>query len=458
MNFSTVILAAGKGTRMYSNLPKVLHTMAGKPMVKHVIDTCLSLSSNHIHLVYGHGGEQMQQALASESVNWVLQAEQLGTGHAVDQAAAHLADDEKVLVTYGDVPLISQKTIENLLEAQPTGGIALLTVLLEDPIGYGRIIRKNGPVVAIVEQKDASEEQKLINEVNTGVLVANGGDLKRWLSLLSNDNAQGEYYLTDIIAIAHNEGRAIEAVHPMNTIEVEGVNNRVQLARLERAYQQMKAEKLLEKGIMLRDPSRFDLRGELQCGQDVEIDINVIIEGKVTLGNNVIVGAGSVLKDCVVADNSLIRPYSVIDNAIVGADCTVGPFSRLRPGTELLDNAHVGNFVETKNTRLGSGSKANHLTYLGDSEIGNRTNIGAGTITCNYDGANKFKTTIGDDVFVGSDTQLIAPVNIAQGATIGAGATINKDVGENELVITRVKPRAITNWQRPQKQLKKKLA
>ncbi|MGF1684958.1 bifunctional UDP-N-acetylglucosamine diphosphorylase/glucosamine-1-phosphate N-acetyltransferase GlmU [Photobacterium minamisatsumaniensis] len=451
MNFSTVILAAGKGTRMYSNLPKVLHSMAGKPMVKHVIDTCQSLNTNQIHLVYGHGGDQMKQVLASEQVNWVLQAEQLGTGHAVDQAASSFSDDEKVLVTYGDVPLISLQTIANLLEAQPTGGIALLTVLLDDPMGYGRIIRRNGPVVAIVEQKDASEEQKLIKEVNTGVLVANGGDLKRWLSQLNNENAQGEYYLTDIIEIAHDEGRAIEAVHPEKAIEVEGVNNRIQLARLERAYQALNAELLLEKGVMLRDPSRFDLRGELQCGQDVEIDINVIIEGKVTLGNNVNIGAGCVLKDCVIADNTIVRPYSVIDSALVGTDCTVGPFSRLRPGTELLDNAHVGNFVETKNTRLGSGSKANHLTYLGDAEIGECVNIGAGTITCNYDGANKFKTDIGDDVFVGSDTQLIAPVSVAAGATIGAGSTITRNVGEGELVITRVAAKTVQGWKRPEK-------
>lgn len=451
MTFSTVILAAGKGTRMYSNLPKVLHTMAGKPMVKHVIDTCQSLNANQIHLVYGHGGEQMQNVLACESVNWVLQAEQLGTGHAVDQASLHFADDEKVLVTYGDVPLISPQTIQNLLEAHPSGGIALLTVILDDPTGYGRIIRKNGPVVAIVEQKDANEEQKLVKEVNTGVLVANGSDLKRWLSQLQNNNAQGEYYLTDIIEIAHNEGRAIEAVHPEKAIEVEGVNNRIQLARLERAFQLLKAEKLLEKGVMLRDPARFDLRGDLQCGKDVELDINVIIEGNVTLGDNVFIGTGSVLKDCVIADNTVIRPYSVIENAIVGKNCNIGPFARLRPGTELMDNAHIGNFVEAKNIRMGSGSKANHLTYLGDAEIGDRVNIGAGTITCNYDGANKFKTQIGDDVFVGSDTQLIAPVTVSKGATIGAGSTISNNIGENELVITRVPAKTVSGWKRPVK-------
>ncbi|MGF1759702.1 bifunctional UDP-N-acetylglucosamine diphosphorylase/glucosamine-1-phosphate N-acetyltransferase GlmU [Photobacterium sagamiensis] len=452
MSFSAVILAAGKGTRMYSNLPKVLHTLAGKPMAKHVIDTCGDLGANNIHLVYGHGGDHMQQVLADEPVSWVLQAEQLGTGHAVNQASPALADSEKVLILYGDVPLISADTLTNLLDAQPDGGIALLTVVLDDPMGYGRIVRRNGPVVAIVEQKDASEEQKLIKEINTGVMVANGGDLKRWLGQLKNENAQGEYYLTDIIAIAHNEGRAVEAVHPVNPIEVEGVNNRVQLAKLERAFQAMQAERLLEQGVMLRDPTRFDLRGKLQCGTDVEIDVNVIIEGSVSLGSNVIIGTGSVLKDCEIDDNTVIRPYSVIEGATIGEDCTVGPFTRLRPGAELVGDSHVGNFVEMKKARLGRGSKANHLTYLGDAEIGERVNIGAGTITCNYDGANKFKTEIADDVFIGSDTQLIAPVKIAKGATIGAGATINRDVGEGELVITRVAARTIKGWKRPVKQ------
>jgi len=451
MKFSAVILAAGKGTRMYSNMPKVLHTLAGKPMAKHVIDTCAGLGAQNIHLVYGHGGDQMQAALAEEPVNWVLQADQLGTGHAVDQASPSFEDDEKVLVLYGDVPLISTETIESLLEAQPNGGIALLTVVLDNPMGYGRIVRRNGPVVAIVEQKDATEEQKLIKEINTGVMVATGGDLKRWLSGLNNNNAQGEYYLTDVIAAAHAEGRAVEAVHPVNPIEVEGVNDRAQLARLERAFQSMQAHKLLEQGVMLRDPARFDLRGELQCGMDVEIDVNVIIEGKVSIGDNVVISAGCVLKDCEIDDNTIVRPYSVIEGATVGEDCTVGPFTRLRPGADMRNNSHVGNFVEVKNVRLGEGSKANHLTYLGDAEIGQRVNVGAGVITCNYDGANKFKTIIGDDVFVGSDSQLIAPVTIANGATVGAGATVTKDVAEGELVITRAKERKIANWQRPTK-------
>lgn len=452
MKFSAVILAAGKGTRMHSALPKVLHTLAGKPMVKHVIDTCSGLGVQNIHLVYGHGGDLMQKTLAEESVNWVLQAEQLGTGHAVNQAAPHFTDDEKVLILYGDVPLISEETLERMLDGQPEGGIGLLTVVMDNPTGYGRIVRENNSVVAIVEQKDATEEQKAIQEINTGVMVADGRDLKRWLSGLTNDNAQGEYYLTDIIAAAHQEGRLIQSIHPVQDSEVEGVNDRVQLAKLERIFQQEQAHKLLVQGVMLRDPSRFDLRGELQCGKDVEIDVNVIIEGKVTIGDNVVIGAGSVLTDCEIDDNTIIRPYSVIENATVGENCTVGPFSRLRPGADLRNDSHVGNFVEVKNARLGEGSKANHLTYVGDAEIGQRVNLGAGVITCNYDGVNKHKTIIGDDVFVGSDTQLVAPVNVANGVTIGAGTTVTKDItNESELVITRAKERRIAGWVRPTK-------
>ncbi len=451
MKFSAVILAAGKGTRMYSQKPKVLHTLAGKPMVKHVIDTCQGLGVNNIHLVYGHGGDLMKSTLGNEPVNWVLQAEQNGTGHAVDQAVDQFEDDEKIVVLYGDVPLISDETITSLLDAHPQNGIALLTVKLDNPTGYGRIVRENGRVVAIVEQKDATEEQKLINEVNTGVMVATGKDLKKWLSGLDNNNAQGEYYLTDVIAAAHADGGLIQAVHPLDAMEVEGVNDRVQLANLERRFQLVQANRLLAQGVMLRDPGRFDLRGQLQCGQDVEIDVNVVIEGSVTLGNNVTIGAGCMLIDCEIDDNTLVRPYSVIEGSTVGEECTIGPFTRLRPGAELKNDAHVGNFVEVKNACIGEGSKANHLTYIGDAQIGKRTNIGAGTITCNYDGANKHKTIIGDDVFVGSDTQLVAPVTVADGVTIGAGATITKNINEGELVITRAKERRISGWKRPTK-------
>ncbi|PHM39684.1 GDP-mannose pyrophosphorylase [Xenorhabdus mauleonii] len=448
---SVVILAAGKGTRMYSSLPKVLHLLAGKPMVQHVIDTAMELGTQHVHLVYGHGGDLMKQTLSNQNLNWVLQAEQLGTGHAMQQAAPHFSDDEDILILYGDVPLIAKDTLERLIEVKPEGGIGLLTAILDNPTGYGRIIRENGEVTGIIEQKDATEEQRKINEINTGILVANGGDLKRWLSKLENNNAQGEYYLTDIIALAHQEGHQIKAVHPSRLSEMEGVNNRLQLSALERIYQSEQAEKLLLAGVMLLDPARFDLRGTLEHGRDVVIDTNVIIEGHVTLGNNVHIGSGCILKNCVIGDGSVVSPYTVIENSELSTECTVGPFARLRPGTKLAEKAHVGNFVEMKKASLGKGSKAGHLTYLGDSEIGSNVNIGAGTITCNYDGANKFKTIIGDDVFVGSDTQLVAPVTIEKGATIGAGTTVTKDVAENDLVISRVKQTHIKNWPRPVK-------
>ncbi|WP_413739865.1 bifunctional UDP-N-acetylglucosamine diphosphorylase/glucosamine-1-phosphate N-acetyltransferase GlmU [Sodalis sp. RH14] len=450
---SVVILAAGKGTRMYSDLPKVLHPLAGKPLVRHVIDAAAALGAARIHLVYGHGGERLRQALAGPGpeLSWVLQAEQRGTGHAMQQAAPFFQDDEDILMLYGDVPLIAPSTLERLVAAKPEGGIGLLTVTLDDPTGYGRIVRENGNVCGIVEHKDADEAQRGIREINTGILVANGADLKRWLSRLTTNNAQGEYYLTDIIALAWGEGRRINTVNPDRLSEVEGVNNRLQLATLERVYQRQQAENLLLAGVMLLDPARFDLRGELAYGRDVTIDTNVIIEGRVSLGNNVVIGTGCVLKDCDIGDNVVVSPYTVIDQARLRADCTVGPFARLRPGAELEEGAHVGNFVEMKKARLGRGSKAGHLSYLGDAEIGAGVNIGAGTITCNYDGANKHQTVIGDDVFVGSDTQLVAPVTIGNGATIGAGTTVTRSVGENELVLSRVRQVHITGWQRPVK-------
>ncbi|MFI3310511.1 bifunctional UDP-N-acetylglucosamine diphosphorylase/glucosamine-1-phosphate N-acetyltransferase GlmU [Ewingella allii] len=448
---SVVILAAGKGTRMYSNLPKVLHPLAGKPMVQHVIDAATHLGANNVHLVYGHGGDLLKQSLAEEGLNWVLQAEQLGTGHAMQQAAPHFADDENVLMLYGDVPLISVETLDKLLKAKPDGGIGLLTVVLDDPTGYGRIVRENGTVTGIVEQKDSNAEQLKIKEINTGILVAEGASLKRWLGQLNNNNAQGEYYITDIIAMAHAEGHQIATVHPARNSEVDGVNNRLQLSRLERVYQSEQAERLLLAGVMLLDPSRFDLRGELSHGIDVQIDANVIIEGNVKLGDRVKIGAGCVLKNCVIGDDCEISPYSVFENAVLEAECTVGPFARLRPGAELGQGAHVGNFVEVKKARLGKGSKAGHLSYLGDAEIGDNVNIGAGTITCNYDGVNKFKTVIGNDVFVGSDTQLVAPVTVGNNVTIAAGTTVTHDVPENGLVISRVQQVHKPDWQRPVK-------
>ena len=448
---SVVILAAGKGTRMYSDLPKVLHTLAGKPMVQHVIDAANNLGAQRVHLVYGHGGDLLKNKLSDSSLNWVLQAEQLGTGHAMQQAAPFFADDEDILMLYGDVPLISVESLQRLRDAKPQGGIGLLTVKLDDPTGYGRIARENGKVVGIVEHKDATDEQRKIDEINTGILVANGADLKRWLAKLDNNNAQGEFYITDIIALAHHEGREITAVHPDRLSEVEGVNNRLQLSRLERVYQSEQADKLLLAGMMLRDPARFDLRGELTHGRDVEIDTNVIIEGSVTLGHRVKIGTGCVIKNSVIGDDCEISPYTVVEDSTLAAACSIGPFARLRPGAELAEGAHVGNFVEMKKARLGKGSKAGHLSYLGDAEIGDNVNIGAGTITCNYDGANKFKTIIGDDVFVGSDSQLVAPVTIARGATIGAGTTVTRNVGEDELVISRVKQTHIQGWLRPVK-------
>ncbi|MBA2817760.1 bifunctional UDP-N-acetylglucosamine diphosphorylase/glucosamine-1-phosphate N-acetyltransferase GlmU [Candidatus Pantoea persica] len=450
-SMSVVILAAGKGTRMYSDLPKVLHTLAGKPMVQHVIDASIGLGAQRIHLVYGHGGDRLKTVLSEPSLNWVLQAEQLGTGHAVQQAAPAFADDEDILILYGDVPLIAQATLQRLCDAKPAGGIGLLTVVLDDPSGYGRIVRENGNIVGIIEQKDATPEQLTIAEINTGILVANGGDLKLWLAQLTNNNAQGEYYITDIIALAHQEGHQINAVHPTRASETDGVNNRLQLATLERVYQREQAEKLLLAGVMLRDPARFDLRGTLTHGRDVDIDANVIIEGEVTLGNGVKIGAGCIIKNSAIGDNCEISSCSVIEDANLAADCTVGPFAHLRPGSELAQAAHVGNFVEMKKARLGKGSKAGHLSYLGDAEIGANVNIGAGTITCNYDGANKSKTIIGDNVFVGSDTQLVAPVSVAAGATIAAGTTVMKDVTEAALVYNRKEQNSKADWQRPAK-------
>ncbi|CAM4040042.1 MULTISPECIES: bifunctional UDP-N-acetylglucosamine diphosphorylase/glucosamine-1-phosphate N-acetyltransferase GlmU [Shewanella] len=454
MALNVVILAAGKGTRMRSDLPKVLHPIAHKSMVQHVIDTAHQLGSDAIQLVYGYGADKLKARLGEQALNWVLQAEQLGTGHAVAQANDNINDDDTVLILYGDVPLIQASTLEALLGARDDNGLAILTVNLPDPTGYGRIVREAGKVVGIVEQKDANEEQLSIKEINTGIMAAPGKQLKAWLSQLSSDNAQGEYYLTDIVAMAHRDGVSITTAQPASAIEVEGANNRVQLAQLERAYQARAAEKLMLEGANLRDPARIDVRGEVTVGMDVMIDVNVVFLGKVTIGNNVTIGAGAILIDCEIADNAEIKPYSIIENAIVGEAASAGPFARLRPGAELKRDAHIGNFVEMKKAVLGEGSKAGHLAYIGDAQVGAGVNIGAGTITCNYDGANKHLTVIEDDVFVGSDTQLVAPVTIGKGATLGAGSTITRDVAADELVITRVKQRHLTGWARPVKQKK----
>ncbi|WP_100642551.1 bifunctional UDP-N-acetylglucosamine diphosphorylase/glucosamine-1-phosphate N-acetyltransferase GlmU [Alteromonas facilis] len=451
MALSVVILAAGKGTRMKSALPKVLHPIAGVPMVQRIINTVEQIGADSINLVYGHGADMLKQTVTGKNMNWCLQAEQLGTGHAVQQAADQLQDGDDVLILVGDAPLIKPSTLERLLAAKQQADLALLTVALDDATGMGRIIRNGDNITAIVEHKDATEEQRAIKEINTGMMVIPATDLKRWLGQLSNDNAQGEYYLTDVIAMAASEGKQIRAAHPEKVYEVEGVNNRVQLSALERAHQLEQAELAMLSGATLADPSRFDVRGELNVGNDVMIDVNVIIEGNVTLGNNVRIGSNCILINCEIGDNTVIEANSIIEQAVVSDSCTVGPYARLRPGSVMLQNAKVGNFVEMKKTVLGKGSKANHLTYLGDTEVGENANIGAGTITCNYDGVNKSKTLIGDNAFIGSNSSLVAPVSIGKTATVGAGSVVTKDVADEQLTIARGKQRNIDGWQRPQK-------
>ncbi|GGW90374.1 bifunctional UDP-N-acetylglucosamine diphosphorylase/glucosamine-1-phosphate N-acetyltransferase GlmU [Alteromonas halophila] len=451
MAFSVIILAAGKGTRMKSSLPKVLHPIGGIPMVQRIINTVQALDADNVHLVYGHGGDQLKESLTGDSLNWCLQQEQLGTGHAVQQAAPEIKDEEDVLILVGDAPLIEQQTLARLKAVKSQCDLALLTVELDDPTGMGRIIRKDDNITAIVEHKDATDEQKRINEINTGMMMMNGADLKRWLDALSNDNSQGEYYLTDVIAMAASEGKRIQAAQPDTPVEVEGINNRVQLARLERELQQRQAHELMIQGVSLADPARIDVRGSLTTGQDVRIDINLVAEGNVILGNNVTIGPNCVLKNCEIGDNSVVEANSIVEEAIVGTDCSVGPYARLRPGAVMHANAKVGNFVEMKKAVLGEGAKANHLTYLGDAEVGKNANIGAGTITCNYDGANKSKTFIGEQAFIGSNSSLVAPVNIGKNATVGAGSTVTSDVDDDSLAVARSKQRNIANWSRPKK-------
>ncbi|WP_133471721.1 bifunctional UDP-N-acetylglucosamine diphosphorylase/glucosamine-1-phosphate N-acetyltransferase GlmU [Paraglaciecola marina] len=449
MAFSVVVLAAGKGTRMKSSLPKVLHPIGGKAMVQHIIDTVNELGATNIHLVYGHGAEQLKAQLSHNKLSWCLQAEQLGTGHAVQQAAPYISDEEDVLILVGDAPLIKPSTLQQLISIKQKADLALLTVHLENPTGMGRIIREGEQVTAIVEHKDASEAQKQITEINTGMMIMAGSDLKRWLSNLNSNNAQGEFYLTDVIAMAAAEGKTIKASHPSSAIEVEGINNRMQLANIERAFQFEQAQQIMAKGVSLADPHRFDLRGELTLGQDINIDINAVIKGKVSIGSNVNIGPNCVLIDCEIANGACIEANSIIEQAQVGENCSVGPFARLRPGAVMAEKSKVGNFVEMKKTTLGKGSKANHFTYLGDTQVGEGANIGAGTITCNYDGVNKFKTIIGDGAFVGSNSSLVAPANIGKNATVGAGSVITKEVADNELALSRAKQRNLSNWERP---------
>jgi bifunctional UDP-N-acetylglucosamine pyrophosphorylase/glucosamine-1-phosphate N-acetyltransferase len=451
MAFSVVILAAGKGTRMKSSLPKVLHKVGGVPMVQRIINTVQSLGAENIHLVYGHGGDQLKASIAADNLNWCLQAEQLGTGHAVQQAVPHINDQEDVLVLVGDAPLIQEQTLSALKAVKAQCDLALLTVELDDPTGMGRIVRENDNITAIVEHKDATDAQRDIKEINTGMMMMSGADLKRWLGDLSNDNAQGEYYLTDVIAMAASEGKRIQSAQPESAVEVEGVNNRLQLANLERALQQRQANALMTNGVTLLDPSRFDLRGTLETGNDIVIDVNVIVEGDVTIGSNVTIGANCILRNCTIADNAVIEANSIIEDAQVGEACVVGPYARLRPGAVMQKNAKVGNFVEMKKAVLGEGAKANHLTYLGDAQVGANANIGAGTITCNYDGVNKSKTVIGENAFIGSNSSLVAPVSVGDGATVGAGSVITTAVEDNALAVARGKQRNIANWPRPTK-------
>ncbi|WP_274571907.1 bifunctional UDP-N-acetylglucosamine diphosphorylase/glucosamine-1-phosphate N-acetyltransferase GlmU [Neisseria leonii] len=449
-----VILAAGKGTRMYSRLPKVLHEIGGEPMLARVIDTARSLNPAGIHVVIGHGREQVRETVVRD-VNWVEQTEQLGTGHALKTALPHLPADGRTLVLYGDVPLTDTATLHTLLDAAGSQ-VGLLTDVLENPTGYGRIIRNvQDKVVAIVEEKDADAAQKAVREINTGILVLPNARLADWLGRLSADNAQGEYYLTDLIGLAHTDGITVTPVPVRASHLAAGVNNKAQLAELERIFQAGQAQALLQAGVTLRDPARFDLRGRLKHGQDVVIDVNVIIEGDVELGDGVQIGAHCVIKNAKIGAGSRIAPFSSLENCEIGADNHIGPYARLRPGTRLADGVHIGNFVEVKNSHIGQGSKANHLTYLGDADIGCRTNIGAGTITANYDGVHKYRTSIGDEVRIGSNNVLIAPVEIGNRATTGAGSAISKNCPEGKLSIARARQSVIEGWIRPEKPAEK---
>jgi bifunctional UDP-N-acetylglucosamine pyrophosphorylase/glucosamine-1-phosphate N-acetyltransferase len=452
MNLNVVVLAAGQGKRMYSDLPKVLHPLAGKPLLGRVIDTARELGAARIVVVYGHGGEQVRSAFAdAPDLAWAEQKDQLGTGHAVMQALPLLDRAAAVLVLYGDVPLIRAASLQALVQAAQ-GGLAIMTAVADDASGYGRIVRDAaGRVQRIVEQKDASESERAIREWNTGFLAAPAAKLADWLARVGNANAQKEYYLTDVVALAVADGMTVQATQPEHTWEVEGVNSRRQLAELERIYQREAAHRLLESGVTLADPARFDVRGELVCGRDVSIDVNCVFEGVVKLGDRVRIGPNCVLKNVSLGADTQVNAFSLLEDASVGADCRIGPYARLRPGAALADEVHIGNFVEVKNSRIGKGSKSNHLAYIGDSDVGGQSNIGAGTITCNYDGVNKNRTTIGDGVFVGSNSTLVAPVTIADGSYIGAGSTISKDTPPGQLTVSRSKQVSIPAWKPPKK-------
>ncbi|EXJ14012.1 bifunctional UDP-N-acetylglucosamine diphosphorylase/glucosamine-1-phosphate N-acetyltransferase GlmU [Imhoffiella purpurea] len=452
MKLGVVILAAGLGKRMRSSLPKVLHPLAGRPLLGHVLDAARGCDAERVVVVHGHGGDRVQAAFRDEGCLWAEQSEQRGTGHALIQGMPMMSEVDRVMVLYGDVPLISSETLMRLVEVSADTELGVLTVEMSDPTGYGRILRDaEGRVTRIVEQKDATPEERRVREINTGFLIADRARLQTWLGRLGNDNAQGEYYLTDIIEMAAGEGVAIATAQPGTLSEVSGVNDRVQLAELERIHQRRAAEDLMRAGVTLADPARFDLRGRLEAEPDVSIDVNVVIEGEVRLASGVRIGPNCLLRDCVVGPGTEIQANCVIEEAEVGADARIGPFARLRPEARLADRTHVGNFVEIKKTRVGLGSKVNHLTYLGDAEVGAGVNVGAGTITCNYDGANKFKTRIGDGAFIGSNAALVAPVTVGAGATIGAGSVVNKDAPPDQLTVARARQVTIPGWRRPTK-------
>jgi bifunctional UDP-N-acetylglucosamine pyrophosphorylase/glucosamine-1-phosphate N-acetyltransferase len=452
MALKVVILAAGKGTRMRSARPKVLQTLGPCSLLEHVIRVAMELGCGRPIVVYGHGGELVRDELAHLDTDWVEQAQQLGTGHAVQQALPLLGDGDRVLVLYGDVPLVTAATLRPVIDAVgPDLGLGLLTILLDQPTGFGRIVRQDGEIKRIVEEKDADDAERRINEVNSGIMAIEIRKLRGWLARLGNDNAQGEYYLTDIIALATDDGVPVHGIIASDSWEVMGINDRTQQAQLERVYQQRQAQRLMAEGLSLRDPARFDLRGELSIGSDVEFDINVLIEGRVSLGDRVKVGANVIIKDAIIGNDVEILPNSLIDSSTVGDEAVIGPFARLRPDTELGPRVKVGNFVEIKKSQIDEGAKVNHLSYIGDASIGKAVNIGAGTITCNYDGANKHRTIIGDHAFIGSDSQLVAPVEIGAGATIGAGSTITRHAIAGELTLSRSKQMTRPGWKRPTK-------
>ncbi|MGZ5010171.1 MAG: bifunctional UDP-N-acetylglucosamine diphosphorylase/glucosamine-1-phosphate N-acetyltransferase GlmU [Methylobacter sp.] len=454
MKIKTIILAAGKGTRMRSELPKVLHQIANRPLLRHVYDTAKHLENNVIKIVVGHGAELVTEALKDLDVDWIEQKQQLGTGHAVQQVSDQIADADTVLILYGDVPLLKLSTVRLLINNVNDQSLALLTVNLANPSGYGRIVRNaTGQVTKIVEEKDATTREKQINEVNTGIMAVQGKQLKKWLSQLSNSNVQGEYYLTDVVEMAVADQISIITSQPETEDEVLGVNNRIQLSHLERVYQHEQAVSLMEQGVTLKDPMRFDQRGLIESlGQDIVIDINVILEGKNSIGSNVKIGANTNIKNSIIGDNVDILANCIIEDAVIGQGSRIGPYARLRPESVLANDVHVGNFVEIKKSSVAAGSKINHLSYIGDATIGSKVNVGAGTITCNYDGVNKFRTIIEDGAFIGSNSQLVAPVTIGKNATIGAGSTITKDSPENQLTLSRAKQISLAGWQRPVKQ------